>query len=178
MARKAQARAKLPSLPLGSGEPQVVAAEKAQLQQRMDEARASIAETAGKITGNVEHAIDSVKSTVHRVLSIPERFQREPVAWSLGALSAGFALGYGLGRAHYAKTAKGRPARAASIADEVAAELATFCSTLVPLPVAGEIKSSLGIDLPAALDEIARTRPAPRRSRPKRPVRKKSSRKA
>jgi hypothetical protein len=173
MPRKAR-RATEPSVATtDSRDPELVATEKAELQQRAEDARASIADAAARISGKVESSVESVKSTVDTVLSIPEKLQREPVAWSLGALSAGFALGYALGRAHDSKTA-GK--RGAQIADDVAAELGTFMDTLVPQRLASEIKESLGFDVSAALARIARANEPAKRVRHRKTSRAKHAR--
>src|SRR4051812_17979601 len=85
-------------------EPTRAAAEK-----RVEQARESINEITAHIKETVGEHVESVATTVSGVLSMSEHFQRDPVVWSLGALSAGFALGYGLGRAHHARTTRGRP---------------------------------------------------------------------
>jgi hypothetical protein len=96
-----------------------------------------------------------------------EQFQREPVAWSLGALSAGFAMGYGLGRAHHAKRRGGRPSPLARLADDVASELAAFGGALVSPALSAELQTAFGVDLTAALARIAAQQgpAAPRRRR-------------
>src|SRR5688572_13249107 len=70
------------------------------LEARMEKARASIGRTVEELKGTIGERVDAVADTVTGVLNMSEQFQREPVAWSLGALSAGFAMGYTLGRAH------------------------------------------------------------------------------
>ena len=169
--RKARVRAKLPAVPVAGADVEVITANRAAIERQVEDARESISATAARISGTVEDKIDSVRSTVNGVLAISEHFQREPVAWSLGALSVGFALGYGLGRARNAKTAGGKPSRLASFADETAAELGTFFSTLVPPSLTGEIQDSLGVNIATALESIAQ-----RESTPKRPARKRAAR--
>lgn len=138
---------------------------RAELEARMDEARASIGQTMEELKGTIGARVDAVAEGVTGVLNMSEQFQREPVAWSLGALSAGFAMGYSLGRAHHGKTAAGRPSKLARLADDVAAELATFGDALVSPGLAAELKTTFGVDLTAALARIAaqQTRPHPRR---------------
>ena len=41
-----------------------------------------------------EQGIAAVKESVSGVMDYREQFQKEPLVWSLGALAAGFALGY------------------------------------------------------------------------------------
>jgi isocitrate lyase len=76
-----------------------------QLERQMQQTRESLAETVGEIKETVEHEYDSVRQTVSGVLDYREQFKEEPLIWSLGALSAGFALGYTVGYAH--KNTKG-----------------------------------------------------------------------
>jgi hypothetical protein len=165
---------------LGGGEPEP---SRAELEARMDEARASIGRTMDELKDTIGERVDAVADTVNGVLTMSDQFQREPVAWSLGALSAGFAMGYSLGRAHHAKTAGGRPSKLARLADDVAAELATFGGALVSPGLAAELKQTFGVDLTGALARIVaqqtRTRPrssrsttTTRRKRPVKPVRR------
>ena len=72
-------------------------ASKEELQQRVDAARESISQTVGEIRETVEGQYESVKATVSGILDWREGFGREPLVWSVGALSAGFALGYTFG---------------------------------------------------------------------------------
>jgi hypothetical protein len=136
---------------------------RAELEARMATAREAITQTVEQIKGTVEERVDAVAETVSGVLTMSEQFQREPVAWSLGALSAGFAMGYSLGRAHHAKAANGRPSQLARLADDLAAELATFGGSLVSPGLGEELKATFGVDLTAALERIAamQTRPKP-----------------
>jgi len=67
---------------------------KRELQRQMARTRQSLAETVGEIKETVDQEVRAVKNTVSGVLDYRDEFQREPLVWSLGALSAGFALGY------------------------------------------------------------------------------------
>lgn len=146
---------------------------RAEVEKRIGEARASINQTVERLTETVHDQVDAVTTTVSGVLTMSEQFQREPLAWSLGALSAGFAMGYSLGRAHHVKTKRGRPSPLARMADDVATELATFGSSLVSPALSEELKAAFGVDLSAALAQIAarqvprartgKTKPAPKR---------------
>src|SRR3954463_5000971 len=73
---------------------------KRQLQRQMEKTRESVAETVSEIKETVNEQVAVAKSTVAGVLDYREEFQKEPLVWSLGALSAGFALGYTMGYAH------------------------------------------------------------------------------
>ena len=63
---------------------------KEELQRRMSEARGSISNTVEEIKETVAHQVQAVKDT----LDWREQFKKRPVAWSAGALGAGFCLGY------------------------------------------------------------------------------------
>lgn len=138
-----------------------------ELEARMDQARGSIERTVEQIKETVGERVDAVSDTVSGVVSLAGQFQREPVAWSLGALSAGFAMGYSLGRAHHAKGAGGRPSKLARLADDIAGELASFGGSLVSPGLDAELKATFGVELSSALERIAalQTRPAVLRKR-------------
>ena len=76
-----------------------------ELERQMQRTREALAETVGEIKETVEQEYQSVRKTVSGVLDYREQFKNEPLVWSLGALSAGFALGYTVGYAH--KNTKG-----------------------------------------------------------------------
>ncbi|HYO90546.1 MAG TPA: hypothetical protein VEQ40_02875, partial [Pyrinomonadaceae bacterium] len=67
---------------------------KAELQRRMEEARESITQTVTEIKDTVTNQYQAVKDTVSEALDWREQFRKRPVAFSIGALSAGFILGY------------------------------------------------------------------------------------
>ena len=152
-----------------SGEPT-----RAELEARVEEARDAISSTVERIKETVGEQVDAVTTTVSGVLTMSEQFQREPVAWSLGALSAGFAIGYSLGRAHHAKTRRGRPSPMARLADDVASELASLGDSLVSPALSAELKTTFGVDLTAALERIAAKQvpTRPQRRRPTAPRRR------
>ncbi|MFN2454123.1 MAG: hypothetical protein ABR577_07870 [Pyrinomonadaceae bacterium] len=72
---------------------------KAELQRRMEEARESITQTVTEIKDTVTNQYQSVKDSVNEALDWREQVRRRPVAWSVGALTAGVLVGYGLGAA-------------------------------------------------------------------------------
>lgn len=128
---------------------------KAQLQRRMEEARESISGTVEEIKGTVEDQYHSIKETLGGVLDLREKFQNEPIVWSLGALAAGFALGYTLGYAHKnVKTTGRRRSEIAAFADSLVDELSTLGSGLVVPSINAKIKASFGFDLSDVLKEI------------------------
>jgi len=69
---------------------------KDELQHRMEVARESISQTVDEIKDNVVNQYESVKETVSKTLDWHEQVKRRPVAWSAGALGAGFVVGYGV----------------------------------------------------------------------------------
>ena len=71
-------------------------ASKEELQRRMDEARDSISQTVTEIKDTVVQQYESVKDTISETLDWREQFKKQPVAWSAGAVGAGFIAGYGI----------------------------------------------------------------------------------
>lgn len=67
---------------------------KEELQRRMDEARETITQTVTEIKETVTNQYYSMKETVSDALDWRHHFRRNPVAFSVGALSAGFLTGY------------------------------------------------------------------------------------
>jgi hypothetical protein len=65
---------------------------KEELQRRMSMARDSISHTVTEIKETVAHQVQAVRDT----LDWREQFRKRPVAWSAGALGAGFVAGYSL----------------------------------------------------------------------------------
>lgn len=74
-------------------------ATKAELQRRMEEARESITQTVTEIKETVTNQYQAVRQSVTEALDWREQYRKRPVAWSVGALSVGFIVGYGLGGA-------------------------------------------------------------------------------
>src|SRR5205807_4790938 len=71
-----------------------------ELQSKIGQTRHSLRTTVEAIQDKAEQQYQTVKHTVSNVLDYRDEFQKEPVVWSLGALSAGFALGYSVGYSH------------------------------------------------------------------------------
>jgi hypothetical protein len=67
---------------------------KDELQHRMEVARESISQTVDEIKDTVVNQYESVKETVSKTLDWHEQVKKRPVAWSAGALGAGFVVGY------------------------------------------------------------------------------------
>src|SRR5438477_8946793 len=78
---------------------------KRDLQRQIGRTRESLTETVEEIKDTAEQGYASVKQTVSGVLDYRGEFQKEPLVWSLGALSAGFALS----RANSFAMSRGRP---------------------------------------------------------------------
>jgi hypothetical protein len=130
---------------------------KRELERQMQRTRESLAETIGEIKDTVEHEYASAKRTVSGVLDYREQFKEEPLVWSLGALSAGFALGYTLGYAH--KNSKhGKQSQLAAFADSMVDELSSVGQGLVMPALNVKIKELFGFDFSELLEDMGRTR--------------------
>ena len=122
------------------------ASTKRDLQRQIGRTRESLGETVEEIKKTAEQGIASVKETVSDVMDYREEFQKEPLVWSLGALSAGFALGYTVGFAH--KSAKkGKPSKVTQFADRMVDGLATVGQSLVIPGLNTKITEFFGMDL-------------------------------
>lgn len=152
---------------------------KVELERQMEETRESLSQTVQEIKNTVSDQVASVKETVTGVLDYREQFQKEPMVWSLGALSAGFALGYTLGYAH--KNIKGsrKKSEVAAFANTLATELSTVGNTMIMPAVSAKIRELFGFDLADLLEDMGgKKKRAPRKKAiPKRatksPARKK-----
>jgi hypothetical protein len=128
---------------------------KAQLQRRMNEARDSISHTVEEIKETVEEQYEAVKRTVDGVLDWREHFQKDPIVWSVGALSAGFALGYTLGYTHKNVGRSRRPrSEVAAFANSLIDELSAVGNSLVMPSLNSKIKELFGFDFSDMLEEI------------------------
>ncbi|MDT7604351.1 MAG: hypothetical protein QOF61_2348 [Acidobacteriota bacterium] len=70
---------------------------KEELQRRMEEARDSISQTVNDIKDTVTTQYQNVKETISQSLDWREQYRRRPVAFTVGALGVGLALGYSIG---------------------------------------------------------------------------------
>lgn len=130
---------------------------KAQLERQMEQTRESLSQTVKEIKDTVAGQYESVRQTVTGVLDYREQFQKEPLVWSLGALSAGFALGYTIGYAHKnTKASKKRHSQIATFADSLASELSTVGKTLVMPTLNVKIKELFGFDFAEVLEDMGR----------------------
>jgi hypothetical protein len=142
--------------------------EKAQLQRQMEEARKSISHTVEEIKDTVENQYESVKKTVTGVLDMREQFQNDPIVWSVGALSAGFALGYTLGYAHKnIESSGGKRSEVAAFADSLVNELSTLGNSLIMPALNTKIEELFGFNFADLLEKVCETKkPAPRKRAP------------
>ena len=142
-----------------SGQPVERRRAKSELQRQMHEARDSISHAVEEIKETVEGQYEAVKRTVDGVLAWRDQFQKDPIVWSVGALSAGFALGYTLGYAH--KTvgrSRGGRSEVASFADSLIDELSAVGNSLVMPSLNSKIKELFGFDFSDMLEEIGSAR--------------------
>ncbi|MDQ2921728.1 MAG: hypothetical protein M3R52_09000 [Acidobacteriota bacterium] len=126
---------------------------KRELERQMQRTRESLAETVGEIKETVEQEYQSVRKTVSGVLDYREEFKNEPLVWSLGALSAGFARGYTVGYAHK-NTKGGKQSQLAAFAGSMVDELSTMGQGLVIPALSGKIRELFGFDFAGLLAEL------------------------
>ena len=129
---------------------------KTEIQRQLRETRASMTETVEDIKEIATEQYQSVKETVNGVLNFREQFQNEPLVWSLGALSAGFALGYTMGYAHKEmKGSKGKHSEVSAFANSLVDELSTVGKSMVMPNLNIRIKKLFGFDFSDLLEEIS-----------------------
>jgi hypothetical protein len=149
---------------------------KRDLERQMDKTRESLAETIGEIKQTVEQEVASAKQTVSGVLDYREQFKNEPLVWSLGALSAGFALGYTVGYAH--KNSKGgKQSPVVAFADSMVDELSHMGQGLVMPALNAKIKELFGFDFSELLKDVAASKKRVNRKPAKRIAKKSASKK-
>jgi len=142
---------------------------KKQLQREMDKTREAVAETVSEIKETVGKQYQAAKETVVGVLDYREQFQNEPLVWSLGALSAGFALGYTMGYAHKETRGGRKKSELVKFTDSLVNELSVVGKGVVMPTLNVKIKELFGFDFDEVLQSIG---DANTKSR-KRPVQKK-----
>ena len=64
------------------------------LQRRIEDAGESISQTVTEIKDTVVNQYESVKETISETLDWREQFKKRPLAWTAGAVGAGFLTGY------------------------------------------------------------------------------------
>src|SRR5881392_4252330 len=144
---------------------------KTELQRQIGQTRDSLRDTVEQIQDTAEQKYQAAKETVSDVLDYRDEFQKEPVIWSLGALSAGFALGYTVGYSHkLAKTSK--HSQFAKFTDSVVGELSHVGQRLVLPELNTKIRELFGFDFAGLLDQA---RGKPKRTRTKRPKNRRST---
>jgi hypothetical protein len=136
---------------------------KKELQQEMAKTRESVSETVDEIKETVSRQYEAAKETVAGVLDYRKEFQKEPLVWSLGALSAGFALGYTMGYAH--KETKGGKNKSELMAftNSLVDELSSVGSTFVMPTLNARISEIFGFDFSDVLDTIGNSKTASRK---------------
>jgi hypothetical protein len=148
------------SLPTKTDESQA----KRALQKQMERTRESMAETVEEIKHTVNEQVDVAKKTVSGVLDYREQFQQEPLVWSLGALSAGFALGYTMGFAHKeSKHGRGK-SELKHFTESLIDELSVVGNSVVMPPLNAHIKQLFGFDFREVLDSIHKDGKSPRKT--------------
>ena len=151
---------------------------KQQLQKQMEETRQSVSETVGEIKETVNEQIAVAKQTVTGVLNYREEFSKEPLVWSLGALSAGFALGYTMGYAHRETKGARNKSEVAVFANSLVEELSSVGNSLVMPALNSRIKELFGFDFGDALDSIGKVNKRSPRKSPARKTKGRPKRKA
>ena len=142
-----------------------------ELQRKIGRTRDSLRTTVEAIQDKAEQQYGTVKETVSDVLDYRDEFQKEPVVWSLGALSAGFALGYTVGYSHkLAKTSK--HSQFARFTDSVVNELSHVGQRLVLPELNTKIRQLFGFDFAGLLGQA---RGKPERTGTKRPKNRRST---
>ena len=147
---------------------------KRQLQRQMEQTRESLGETVGAIKETVDHEVRAVKKTVSGVLDYREQFQKEPLVWSLGALSAGFALGYTIGYAHK-NTKGGKKSAVVAFADSMVAELSTVGNAMVLPALDAKLKELFGVEFSELLTQMKQTTKSPAKKKGRKRKRSKAA---
>lgn len=149
---------------------------KRELERQMDRTRESLSETIGEIKETVEQEYAAAKQTVSGVLDYREQFKNEPLVWSLGALSAGFALGYTVGYAH--KNSKhGKQSQLVAFADSMVEELSNMGQGLVMPALNVKIKELFGFDFSELLTDMGKGKKKVKRLPAKRGAKKSAAKK-
>jgi hypothetical protein len=131
-------------------------AHKKGLQRQIRQTRDSLRDTVEQIQDTAEQKYQAVKKTVSDVLDYREEFHKEPVVWTLGALSAGFAAGYTVGYSHkLAKNKKG--SQFANFADTVVDDLSQLGQRLVLPDLNAKITELFGFNFGGFLQQIGGT---------------------
>lgn len=136
---------------------------KKQLQREMEKTREAVADTVGEIKETVGKQYQAAKQTVAGVLDYREHFQNEPLVWSLGALSAGFALGYTMGYAHKETRRARKKSELSKFTDSLVDELSVVGKGVVMPTLNVKIKELFGFDFSEVLKSIGEANTAGKR---------------
>lgn len=138
---------------------------KAELRRQMEEARESISETVAEIKDvvtqqyeEVREKVETVKEGVEEVVNWGEHFERNPLVWGAGAVSAGILIGLGLARVFDDEEVSRRPRkgyRKGSTAERLTGELTGLADAVLPT-ISAKVKEMFGLDLSAYLKETRR----------------------
>lgn len=152
---------------------------KKELQQQMAQTRESVSKTVEEIKETVGQQVAVAKETVAGVMDFREHFQQEPLVWSLGALSAGFALGYTMGYAHKETKGGRNKSQVAAFTNSLVEELSVVGNSVVMPALNAHIKEMFGFDFSAVLASISKeTKTVARRKPTKRTKAKKTGTKS
>ena len=128
-------------------------AHKKGLQRQIRRTRDSMRDTVEQIQDAAEEKYQAVKKTVSDVLDYREEFQKEPVVWTVGALSAGFAAGYAVGYSHKVANSK-KGSQVADFADTVVNDLSRLGQRLVLPELNAKITELFGFNFGGFLQQI------------------------
>lgn len=148
---------------------------KKELQQQMEKTRESVAETIGEIKDTVTSQYEAAKETVAGVLDYREQFQKEPLVWSLGALSAGFALGYTMGYAHKETKTSKEKSQVSAFTNSLVDELSVVGNSLVMPTLNARIKELFGFDFTEVLQSIGKVKTTSRKRKVTKKARSRTS---
>jgi hypothetical protein len=131
---------------------------KKELQQEMEKTRESVSETVDELKQTVSRQYEAAKDTVAGVLDYRKEFQKEPLVWSLGALSAGFALGYTLGYAHKETKGGKNKSELQAFTNSLVDELSSVGSTFVMPTLNARISEMFGFNFSDVLETIGKSK--------------------
>ena len=140
---------------------------KRQLQREMEKTREAVAETVTEIKETVGRQYQAARETVAGVLDYREQFKNEPLVWSVGALSAGFALGYTMGYAHKETRGARKKSELAKFTDSLVDELSIVGKGVVMPTVNVKIKELFGFDFQEVLQSIGDAKTTFRKRKPR-----------
>jgi hypothetical protein len=132
-------------------------AHKKGLQRQIRRTQDSLRDTVDQIQETADQKYQAAKKTVSDILDYREEFQKEPVVWTVGALSAGFAVGYTIGYSHkLAKNKKG--SQFATFADTVVNDLSGLGQRLVLPELNSKITELFGFNFGGFLQKMGGNR--------------------